>query len=250
MGVCRRAVVRCDGTRNDGAHIRTPRATAVVAAATLAVAACNGDDDPGPDPDPVPAPEAPEDDEPDDDLPGDADDQDDLEDPPADPDAGGDDDADGTDEQVAPLEEVATTDDREQANDGSGLTVTDVRVGTHDGFDRVTVEIAGDAEVGWFASWTDEPIEDGSGQVAEVEGDAYLTVAARGMALPADRPDDVTAWDGQTVTAPDGAPVLVEVVEGVLFEGQQQLFVGATEEVPFRLERLEDPQRIVIDLVR
>ena len=219
---------------------------ALGAAAALGLAACGDDTEPDPDSDPITTPEPP--DEPDGDDPDDdpgPDPDDDADDPGAAPDPAPEDEV----EPVEPLDQTATVDDREQDNDGFGMTISDVRVGTHEGFDRVTVDIEGDGEVGWFASWTDEPILDGSGEVADVEGEAYLTLATRGMALPDDRPEGVTAWDGETVTAPDGAPVLVEAVEGVLFEGQHQVFIGASEEVPFRIERLEDPQRIVIDLV-
>lgn len=157
-------------------------------------------------------------------------------------------DAPGETPGAAPLDADASAEDRDEPNDGADLTVTDVRVGTHEGFDRVTVELGGDATVGWFAGWTDQAIEDGSGRTVDVGGDAVLTLAVRGVLLPFDRPDDVEAWDGETVTAATGSDVLVEVVEGVLFEGQQQLFLGTEREVPFRIARLDDPQRIVIDL--
>lgn len=207
-------------------------------ASALLLAAC----DPAPEPDPDEA-EEPEDD------PGPV-----APEPTDDPDdatAPSEDDPEPSEEAtgVPPLDVEAAADDRDEPNAGTDLTVTDVRVGTHDGFDRVTVELAGEAEVGWFAGWTDEAIEDGSGRRVDVGGDAVLTLAVRGVLLPPERPEEVDAWDGETVTAERGSEVLVEVVEGVLFEGQQQLFLGADREVPFRIARLEDPQRIVIDLV-
>jgi hypothetical protein len=159
------------------------------------------------------------------------------------------DDGSEDEDDVPPLDEVATPDEREEASDGSDLTVTAVRVGAHDGFDRVTVELAGDAGAGWFASYTDGATEDGSGREVDVAGGGVLTLSVRGVVLPPDRPEDVDPFDGTTVAAPEGAGTLTEVVEGVVYEGQHQLFLGVDEEVPFRLERLEDPQRIAIDLV-
>lgn len=233
------------GLPTDGASIRTRATSALFLAGALALAAC-GDDAPEPDPetpieDPVDLDDGLDDEVTD---PGPADDPDGSE-----PDG---DEPSTTPEEEAgapPLGDQATTEDREQDNAGFDLTVTDVRVGTHDGFDRVTVELDGDAQVGWFTRWDDEAILSGSGQSAEVDGEMFLTVAVRGVLLPPDRPDDVEPWDGETVAAAAGSEVLVEVVEGVLFEGQQQIFLGADRDVPYRIERFEDPQRIVIDLV-
>jgi hypothetical protein len=71
------------------------------------------------------------------------------------------------------------------------------------------------------------------------------------MELPPERDDDLDAFadDTDRVTAPDEAVVLTEVAIGGVFEGQKQVFLGLTEEVPVRVARFEGPERVVIDLV-
>jgi hypothetical protein len=161
--------------------------------------------------------------------------------------------ADGTDgaEAGAPaLDAEASTDDRVQAPEGAAdLVVTEVRVGTHDGFDRVVIDVGGEGRAGWFTELGADAFEDGSGAVVDVAGGAVLTIFVNAVAFPPDLPDPDVKWDGVTVAAPPGARVLTEVVDSVTFEGQHQLFIGLTEPVPYRIVRLDDPQRIVIDLV-
>jgi hypothetical protein len=148
-----------------------------------------------------------------------------------------------------PVDDEASTSDRVQAPDGpADLVVTDVRVGVHDGFDRVVVDLAGEGTPGWFTELGDVAFEDGSGTVVDVDGSAVLTLMLNAVAFPPELPDPDLRWDGDRVTAPD-AVVLTEVVDSVVFEGQHQLFIGLTERVPYRIARLDDPHRIVIDLL-
>lgn len=158
--------------------------------------------------------------------------------------APGDDPGDPT----SPVDDPASTDDRESPPAGpSDLELVDVRVGTHDGFDRVTLEFTGDGEVGWFAGLRPEALEDASGRPRDVAGDHVLEVFANMLAFPPDL-DDPTDWNQVTVDAPADAGVVTEVVGSIWFEGQQQVFIGLREPVPYRMVRLDDPQRIVIDL--
>lgn len=155
-------------------------------------------------------------------------------------------------EGAAPLTVEASTEDQEQPqSSGARLTLTDVRVGTHDGFDRVTLEVAGDGAVGWFTRLDAEARNHGKGDLVELDGAHALTVALRGMELPPERDDDVAAFadDTERVAAPDDASALTEVAVGGVFEGQKQVFLGLTEEVPVRVARFESPERLVIDLV-
>jgi hypothetical protein len=148
------------------------------------------------------------------------------------------------------LDVEASTDDRVQAPEGpADLVVTEVRVGTHDGFDRVVIEVDGEGLAGWFTQLGTDAFEDGSGAIVDVAGPAVLTIALNAVAFPPDLPDPDVRWDGATVAAPPGARVLTEVVDSVVFEGQHQLFIGLAEPVPYRIVRFDDPQRVVIDLV-
>ena len=235
----------------------TIRATAIAGAAALALAACGpADEEPETAPDPIEEP---------DDEPEEFDDEAEL-------DEGLDDDAvedeepsedttedDGTgngdDEQAAgvePLDVAETTDIAERDSVDGRLVVTDVRVGTHEGFDRVTVELDGEGEAGWFTELTDEPTSQGSGEPIEFEGEMALWLAAQMITLPGDAPEGVDE-DARidvdlTVAGPEGG-VITEVVGDTLFEGLQTFAIGLDAERPYRIERFEDPERIVIDVL-
>lgn len=169
-----------------------------------------------------------------------------------DADDGGEDPAPGEDVEAGapPLPGDGGTGQQEVDGDGSILTVTDVRLGQHDGFTRVVIEVDdADGRPGYFAHYVDEPQQQGSGDLVEVAGTSYLEVLVRGIAMPFDRPEGVTAWEAGRASGPSGG-VVAEVVDASLFEGQQQFFIGL-DGGPFdyRIDRLSDPERIVIDVV-
>jgi hypothetical protein len=127
------------------------------------------------------------------------------------------------------------------------VTVVDVRVGTHDTFDRITFELVGDGAPGYRIAYTAEPTGDASGLPVEVAGSAALQVTLVGVATPGDAPEGATTFLDD-VPGPDGG-VILEVVNDTLFEGYQTFFVGLDEELPYVVGRLEDPTRLVIDFV-
>lgn len=150
---------------------------------------------------------------------------------------------------VAPLDVEPRTDRHERDAVDARLTLTDVRVGHHDGFDRVVLELAGEGEVGWSIALDQEPTSQGSGEPIETDGDHALTVALHGMLLPPDAPDHHDRWERGREPGPDPA-VVTEVVDDTIFEGIQQLVVGLEQPVELRVDRFTDPQRVVIDLER
>lgn len=129
---------------------------------------------------------------------------------------------------------------------GAGLTVTDVRVGTHDGFDRIVLEIAGQGPAGWLVDTVSEPRTQGRGDPVDIDGAVFLEIIVRGVALPPDVTDQ-DPWDGERLAGPTGANV-VELVEDTIFEGQHVFHVGLREQAPFGVVRLQDPQRIVVEV--
>lgn len=152
------------------------------------------------------------------------------------------------DEGAAPLEGDPSTEPSQAEPDRGGtLAVTDVRVGAHDGFDRVVFEIAGeDGDVGWDVRYVDVPTSQGSGEEVAVAGNAYLSVSISGVALPPDLPPGVETFTDDVEGPADG--IVVEVVHDSIFEGYHLFFVGLDTEAPYVVERLDDPQRLVIDL--
>ena len=158
--------------------------------------------------------------------------------------------ADEPDGDTAGLETRPRTDEAQADGLLDGfLAVTDVRVGTHDDFDRVTFELEGEATAGWFVTYEDEPTSQGSGRSVEVDGEAYLGVALRNISLPPDLPDGVDRWEQERLDGPDDAEQVVEVVADTIFEGIQLFYLGVEEPASYRIDRLEDPQRVVIDVL-
>ncbi|WP_161965195.1 AMIN-like domain-containing (lipo)protein [Ornithinimicrobium cerasi] len=126
-----------------------------------------------------------------------------------------------------------------------GQEITDVRTGLHEGYDRVVLDLTGEEPaLGWFVSFVDEAVEDPSGLPLDVDGDAFLQVVVRGIDWTTESPE---RYDGDPVEGA-GTEVVTEVVLGGLFEGQQQIVIGLTQETAFRVFSLPDPARIVIDV--
>lgn len=129
------------------------------------------------------------------------------------------------------------------------LTVTDVRVGSNDGFDRVVFELDGKGTPGWNVEYVDAAFDDGSGEPVEVDGDAILSVRIRGTAMPAD--SGVEEYDGTTLERADrpGDVSVEEVVYRHWFEGYTTAFIGVEGgPKPFRVFALDDPVRVVVDV--
>ncbi|MFB9376102.1 hypothetical protein ACFFKU_00885 [Kineococcus gynurae] len=140
----------------------------------------------------------------------------------------------------------------EYAGSGSS-SITGVRLGMHQGYERIVVDLAptdGDS-VGWFANPTGTAVQDFSGEPLDVDGDRFLDISLTGIANGADGTTDSAgrqAFRGD-VDAPEGAELVEEVhVEGA-WEGQAQVVVGLDDDVrEYRLTRLSDPARIVVDV--
>lgn len=121
---------------------------------------------------------------------------------------------------------------------------TAVRVGAQDGYDRVVFEFSGSGSPSYQVQYTDTPIAQGSGDPVQVEGDAYLEVSITTVEIP-------SGTSTPTMTTPDTAGTVFAQVEGIWggFEGVGQTFVGIDGgERPFRVEVLQDPMRLVIDV--
>jgi hypothetical protein len=129
--------------------------------------------------------------------------------------------------------------------EGNGLSVVDVRTGRHEGYDRVVFELAGEGTPGWSVEYDDAPAEQGSGEPVELAGEAALSVLITGVGYPFDT--GVEQYGGPRELTP-GLPVVREVQLKGVFEGQYDAFVGVAQDRPFRVFRLADPQRVVLDV--
>ena len=135
----------------------------------------------------------------------------------------------------------------EQEPSGGPLTVTAVRVARQEGYDRVVFELAGTAagQAGWRVEYVDEPSAQGSGDPVEVAGDAALSVLITGTGYPMDTGQEEVSSDP---ALPGDLQVVEDVVLGAVFEGQYEAFIGTAGRQPFRVFRLGDPERVVVDV--
>lgn len=122
------------------------------------------------------------------------------------------------------------------------LQLEDVRMGEHDGFDRVVLEFSGTAGPGWGVAWSEKAVAEGTGEVVPLEGDRVLTISASGTAMP-----EPGSYDVPQRLGPSGA--VAEVQVNGWFEGYTQVFAGFRGgERPFRVFALTDPPRLVVDV--
>jgi hypothetical protein len=147
---------------------------------------------------------------------------------------------------VPPFEADTALD--EQAPSGGPLSVTAVRVARQDGYDRVVFELEGRnaGEPGWRVEYVDDPRRDGSGDPVDVEGEATLVVRIDGVGYPFDTGVDKEAT---APAVPRDVEVVREVEIGSVFEGVFEGYVGTSRKASFRVFRLADPARVVIDLL-
>ena len=140
-------------------------------------------------------------------------------------------------------------DTRQDVQEASGgpLGVTEIRIARQEGYDRVVFELDGrqPGQPGWQVEYVEEARQDGSGDRVQVEGEAVLSVRISGAGYPM----DTGIEDQPTAPAvPSGTEVVRDVVVGSLYEGVFEAFVGTSREAPFRVFRLEDPARVVLDV--
>lgn len=156
-------------------------------------------------------------------------------------------DADADADAAAPAFPADTAADTADASADAALTVTDVRVGHHEGYDRVVFELGGTGTPGWRVEYVDAAVEDPTGETVDVAGDSPLQVVLTGTAYPHDT--GLTEFPLRQPVTAAGTTAVTEAVLLGTFEAQSQAFVGVTGEPrPFRAYLLPDPVRVVVDV--
>ncbi len=130
---------------------------------------------------------------------------------------------------------------------GPGPTsVSDVEVARHVGFDRLVFHISGDGSAGWNVRYVQAAHSQGSGEPVEVRGSAVLEVTLTNIGYP----DDVAGprYEGPRRIRPADTEAIREIVNDNVYEGRHVFFVGTVRQLPFRVFRLDGPQRVVLDI--
>lgn len=156
-------------------------------------------------------------------------------------------DPDDGDGGVQPLSGDRSTEERRADPEAGDVAVVGARVAAHDGFDRVVIDIEGDGAPGWWVSYVEEARTAGKGDVIPLEGEAVLSISVQGATLPPDLPEDIEPWIGEGRATPE-ARVVTAVASDTVFEGVHGVFIGLDRERPYVIGRLEEPQRIVVDI--
>lgn len=129
------------------------------------------------------------------------------------------------------------------APQGGPVLFVAVRVASQNGFDRVVLEYAGDGVPGYEFSYQAEATQQATGEVVDLPGATGLRGTVRGIDWTSPEnytgPKQVRAEGTRSVTVAD---------VGVLFEGDQDPYIGVTEEKPYRVTVLADPTRVVVDV--
>lgn len=125
--------------------------------------------------------------------------------------------------------------------------ITDVRVGTHAGYDRVVFEFADGLPEMTLARATPPFTHDASGMPIEVDGSSFLRLTMRGGTKQT--ADGSSSYDGPTDLDP-GFSTLVDLVEGGDFEAQSTWYLGLMDDACVRVMRLTEDgaPRLVVDV--
>lgn len=118
------------------------------------------------------------------------------------------------------------------------VEVTGVRLATHNGFDRVVFDMTETGTPGWHTDYTETPVKPGSGFPIEFAGTVALNVNVPGATQAADI--------GNT---PGAGGAVTEVISTFSHHGQAHFVVGLPERLPYSVQVLEGPKRLVIDIL-
>jgi hypothetical protein len=126
--------------------------------------------------------------------------------------------------------------------------IVDVRVGEHDGYDRVVFEFENGLPEFSLDRASPPFTQDASGLPIEVEGDSFLGLIMRGGTKQ--RENNTSSYDGPR-DFPAGLASLVHLIEGGDFEAQSTWYFGLSAESCVRVLRLVGEggsPRLVIDV--
>jgi hypothetical protein len=133
----------------------------------------------------------------------------------------------------------------EQATVPETVNIVDVRVGDHDGFDRVVFEFTDGTPEITLDRASPPFTQDASGLPMEVEGESFLRLTMRGGTKQTE--DGTSSYDNSRDFDP-GFPVLVDLIESGDFEAQSTWYIGLARDACVSVTLLEDAPRLVIDI--
>jgi hypothetical protein len=123
--------------------------------------------------------------------------------------------------------------------------ITDVRVGSHAGYDRVVIELEEGIPPYVLQDATPPLLSDPAGLEMDVAGTAFRNLVLLGGTRVTENGE--LTYDGRTDFTPD-FPVLAELVESGDFEATSAWYLGLHQDSCARVLTLTDPARLVVDI--
>lgn len=131
---------------------------------------------------------------------------------------------------------------------GQVAYLEDVRVASQPGFDRVVFEFSGAQDLSYRVGYADVLIPP-SGMPVDVAGPAQIEVVlSPGSAVDLSGAQPRETYTGPDRSTPGGTEVITELVQVEDFESVLVWAIGTEERVPFGVEVLQDPLRLVVDV--
>jgi hypothetical protein len=127
---------------------------------------------------------------------------------------------------------------------GGVATLISLRAARHEGYERVVWELSGPAP-GVRVEYVDRPVRQcGSGEPVPLSGDAWLEVRLEPARAHTEE-GRATIAERRRTTA---LPIALEMVQTCDFEAVVTWVLAASSPEPFRVTRLENPPRVVVDI--
>lgn len=136
---------------------------------------------------------------------------------------------------------------------GDTAYLTDVELGDHEDYERVVFTFAEDSPVpAWRVEYTEQVSQPGSGNPVEVAGGAALHVilsGGTGVDMSGTTFEEVYTGPERLSGEDASLSAVTEVVLAGDFEAVMEWGIGVDEQRPFRAFSLQDPSRLVVDVM-
>ncbi len=159
-----------------------------------------------------------------------------------------------TSQTTAPCTFSGATERAQGPGDAPTRLLTDVRVGAHGCYDRVTFELKpqkGDTDgpVSWKARYEEPPItEDGSGRPVAVKGKAFLVVTMSATGVDLSQEAAPPTYTGPASIEAADTTRIRQVRRIGDFEGVLTWVIGLDTKRPFHVTTDTGPARVIVDV--
>ena len=146
------------------------------------------------------------------------------------------------------------TDAAKGGGDAPTRLLTDVRVGAHGCYDRVTFELKpqkgeADGPVAWKAAYESPPItEDGSGRPVQVKGTAFLVVTMTASGADLSQEAAPATYTGPASLEAADSTRIQQVRRTGDFEAVLTWVIGLDRKRPFHVSTQDAPARVIVDV--